>query len=120
MIALRRQMPRRALLQRGRRESTARRGGHVTAQTFMGPLAALFATDDPAAELSAILLPPTEALPVPAASDRSAWSAVDPGTVKDLVARAERDLSVPWPLPLASQAVRVHRDGDRDTWERLA
>lgn len=56
-------------------------------------------------------------LPVPTADDRSAWSRVD---AADLLARASADLDSPWPLPLASQAARVHRDGDRSTWEQAA
>jgi hypothetical protein len=56
-------------------------------------------------------------LPAPTADDRAAWSHVD---AADLLARAEADLGTPWPQPLASQAARVHRDGDRSTWEDAA
>lgn len=53
-------------------------------------------------------------LPAPTADDRAAWSDVD---AADLLARAAADLGTPWPQPLASQAARVHRDGDRVAWE---
>ena len=56
-------------------------------------------------------------LPAPTADDRAAWSHID---AADLLARAEADLGTPWPQPLASQAARVHRDGDRSTWEDAA
>ncbi|WP_241245943.1 heparinase II/III family protein [Microbacterium sp. 4R-513] len=94
----------------------------MSEQQFTGPLARLFGTGtgDGAAEVRGILLPPSAALPVPPATDRAVWTSVDSVTAHDLVARAERDLGIPWPLPLASQAVRVHRDGDRDAWETLA
>lgn len=53
-------------------------------------------------------------LPAPTADDRAAWSLID---AADLLARADADLGTPWPQPLASQAARVHRDGDRVSWE---
>lgn len=53
-------------------------------------------------------------LPAPTADDRAAWSHID---AADLRARADADLGTPWPQPLASQAARVHRDGDRVAWE---
>jgi len=53
-------------------------------------------------------------LPAPTADDRAAWAHVD---AADLLARAAADLGSPWPQPLASQAARVHRDGDRIAWE---
>ncbi|WP_311243534.1 heparinase II/III family protein [Microbacterium sp. WCS2018Hpa-23] len=56
-------------------------------------------------------------LPAPTADDRAAWSHID---AADLRARAEADLGTPWPQPLASQAARVHRDGDRVAWENPA
>lgn len=86
-------------------------------QTFEGPLAALFAGRDPASELAALLAPAADALPVPPATERSVWDDVDATTVAHLMARAEADLAEPWPVPLASQAARVHRDGDRTAWE---
>jgi hypothetical protein len=63
-------------------------------------------------------------LPVPPATDRGAWApdaaGTDAAAVRDILARAERDLGVSWPLPLASTAARVHRDGNRDGWESAA
>lgn len=53
-------------------------------------------------------------LPAPPADDRATWSQVD---AAHILARAEADLGAPWPQPLASQAARVHRDGDRAVWE---
>lgn len=53
-------------------------------------------------------------LPSPTADDRAVWSHVD---AADLITRANADLGMPWPQPLASQAARVHRDGDRVAWE---
>ncbi|MWV51276.1 hypothetical protein GRS96_18555 [Rathayibacter sp. VKM Ac-2803] len=88
-------------------------------ENFRGPLAAAFSPSRP---LSArgLLLDAEHALPVPPASDRGAWQSVDAATTAAIAARAAADLSVPWPQPLASQAVRVHRDGDRDQWEQTA
>ncbi|WP_307861049.1 heparinase II/III family protein [Microbacterium sp. SD291] len=78
---------------------------------FRGVLAATFG---PVAEaLSAA----GHALPAPTASDRSAWTAA---SASALVTRAEADRTTPWPQPLASAAARVHRDGDRSTWEQTA
>lgn len=56
-------------------------------------------------------------LPAPIADDRAVWSRID---AVDLLARAKADLGTPWPQPLASQAARVHRDGDRVAWEEPA
>ncbi len=56
-------------------------------------------------------------LPAPTADDRAVWSRID---ADDLLARADADLGMPWPQPLASQAARVHRDGDRVAWEAPA
>lgn len=53
-------------------------------------------------------------LPAPTADDRAVWSRI---AAADLLARADADLGTPWPQPLASQAARVHRDGDRVAWE---
>ncbi|QHC67853.1 hypothetical protein GSU68_15595 [Rathayibacter sp. VKM Ac-2759] len=88
-------------------------------ESFRGPLAAAFSPGRP---LSArgLLLAPERALPVPPASDREVWEAVDVATAAMIGARASADLASPWPQPLASQAVRVHRDGNRDQWEQAA
>jgi hypothetical protein len=56
-------------------------------------------------------------LPSPTADDREAWSRVD---ATGVVSRAVADLGTPWPQPLASQASRVYRDGDRIGWETPA
>jgi hypothetical protein len=69
------------------------------------------------------LRPPDEALPVPPAVDRTTWDleagSADRPTRAALLADAERILGTPWPIPLASTAARLHRDGDRDTHEQL-
>ncbi|GAT74166.1 heparinase II/III domain-containing protein [Microbacterium hydrocarbonoxydans] len=79
---------------------------------FRGALAAALGGGVSVARLRA--LPSWAPLPVPTAEDRSSWSRVDAAA---LLTRAEADLGAPWPQPLASQAARVHRDGDRSTWE---
>ncbi|NQX06023.1 heparinase II/III family protein [Rathayibacter sp. VKM Ac-2856] len=88
-------------------------------ESFRGPLAAAFSPSGP---LSArgVLVAPERSLPVPTAADRDAWAAADAPTLAAVAARAEADLLVPWPQPLASEAVRVHRDGNRDRWEQSA
>ncbi|MEL7977998.1 heparinase II/III family protein [Isoptericola sp. F-RaC21] len=94
---------------------------------FAGPLAAALPLPPPgparAAALAEALLPPDAALPVPPAVDRDRWDpargALDAATTAAVVARAADDLGTPWPLPLASTAARLHRDGDRDTHEQL-
>jgi hypothetical protein len=85
------------------------------------PLVGAFANP---AEIAAELLPPEAALPVSPATDRRVWDAAsgcaDRPTMADLIARAETDLGTPWPQPIASQAARAHRDGDRRSWETPA
>ncbi len=98
---------------------------------FSGPLAAVFerqAGTDPdgsfTAALGALLAPSDRALPVPPADARSVWDldtgAADRSTMLDVLRRADADLGIPWPLPLASAAARVHRDGNREVWETAA
>lgn len=82
---------------------------------FRGPLAAELPAD-----WTATLLAPDAALPLSPASDRSVWDTVDTAVLDGLAARAEVDRGTPWPQPLASQAARVHRDGDREVWETPA
>ncbi len=69
------------------------------------------------------LRPPAGALPVPPAGDRDTWDlrtgSADRPTRSALLARAVHELGTPWPVPLASTAARLHRDGDRDTHEQL-
>ena len=73
------------------------------------------------AALKEILLPADRALPVAPAVDRSMWDPAtgeaDRATVAEVLRRASADLGEPWPVPLASAAARVHRDGDRTVWE---
>lgn len=66
-----------------------------------------------------VLVPPASALPVPPADDRGVWSAerLDPPTLAALRDRAAADLSVPWPVPLASAFARFRRDGNRTGYE---
>ncbi len=82
---------------------------------FHGPLAA----ELPAGWTDA-LLSPDIALPLNPASDRSVWGAVDASRIASIAERAERDRGTPWPQPLASQAARVHRSGEREGWEARA
>lgn len=67
---------------------------------------------------------PESALPVAAADDRSVWNIdnglVDRITAEDVLLRALEDKRKPWPVPLASDAARIYRDGDRVSWETAA
>jgi hypothetical protein len=85
---------------------------------FAGPLAE--AWPQVGATLRARLLPPDECLPVPPAERRDIWAETHAHapTVRHLQARAEADLTAPWPTPLAHQYARYFRDGDRETYER--
>jgi hypothetical protein len=99
-------------------------------QPFRGPLTAVFEEQAAAPAgglglvLPAVLLPADECLPLAPASARDTWSAAGGGadavTVADILTRAESDLGLDWPTPLASSAARVHRDGNRDVWEAAA
>jgi hypothetical protein len=95
----------------------------VPAPGFVGPLASAFSLAS-AADLEAMLAFPDDALPVHPASDRTVWDPdagrIDRVVSAALLARAEEDLAEPWPIPLASAAARVHRDGDRVGWEQPA
>ena len=71
-----------------------------------GPLAAAWPAITPA-----LLATPT--IPVPPASDRRAWAAVDIASLR------RDDPGTPWPVPLASQYARYFRDGDRDEHEQV-
>ncbi|GAA4359206.1 heparinase II/III domain-containing protein [Microbacterium rhizosphaerae] len=84
---------------------------------FRGPL-----SDALGADAAALLVPADRALPVPSASDRAAWAAVAAAhtTVDRILAAAAEEHGTPWPQPLASAAVRYHRDGDRSAWEDAA
>lgn len=65
-----------------------------------------------------------DALPVPPASDRAVWDpltgSADRVGLRTITARAEAERSTLWPHPRASDAARVHRDGDRTAWEDAA
>ncbi|MFS0713997.1 heparinase II/III family protein [Microbacterium sp. 2P01SA-2] len=77
---------------------------------FTGPLAAV------CGDIPAHLRPSADALPVP---DADRWAhRVRSETTRLLVERARADLGRPWPQPRASEAARVHRDGDRDGYEQ--
>ena len=74
--------------------------------------------------LGRMLLDATTALPVPGAEDRDSWDPasgnLDVASVQQILSAAETDLTKPWCQPLSSQAVRVHRDGDRQAWQKPA
>ncbi len=89
-----------------------------TSVRFAGPLAARWRVDGPGV-LRDLLRDGSDALPVPPATDRAAWSALDGPTVADLSARAQADLGAPWPVPLQHDHSRRWRDGDRDTYEQV-
>jgi hypothetical protein len=97
--------------------SAVHRGAMPADDRFTGPLAAAWPGLG-AALLRRVLRPPAESLPVPPAQVRAAWVEPDPDTLRHLRAAAQRDLTAPWPSPLASQYARYFRDGDRDTYER--
>ena len=90
-----------------------------------GPLRrALGAAAFDAEGLTRLLLDPARALPVPGAEDRGTWDPaagnLDGPSVRRILAAAAAERAAPWPQPLASQAARVHRDGDRVAWETPA
>lgn len=84
---------------------------------FRGALDHAFGGRATAEALDGLLVSPDRALPAAPASDRGCWAAVDAAAI---IVRATADLEKPWPVPLASAAARVHRDGDRDGWEQIA
>jgi hypothetical protein len=66
-----------------------------------------------------LLLPPERALTVPTSDDRSAWGPGSPAaTAVEELLRTTGANTEPWPVPLASEAVRFHRDGNRDRYEQ--
>ncbi|WZH38715.1 MAG: heparinase II/III family protein [Microbacterium enclense] len=83
---------------------------------FTGPLAPHFA--------GISLRAPDEALPVAPATDRTVWDghegSADRVGIAEILARAEAERQTSWPHPRASDAARVHRDGDRTAWEDAA
>ncbi|WP_251151105.1 heparinase II/III family protein [Cellulosimicrobium sp. Marseille-Q4280] len=99
---------------------------------FIGPLGAAFglsaaAPPERRATLAQLLVDPARALPVAPASDRAVWTpgwgtapgGVDAETVAAVLLRAEKERGTAWPLPLASTAARLHRDGNRTAHEEL-
>ena len=72
------------------------------------------------ARTAGLLAAARDCLPVPNATDRTAWAAerLDGVTISGLRARAEADLASPWPVPLARDYARYFRDGDRDGYEQ--
>lgn len=75
-----------------------------------------------AAVLAGLLVAPGRALPVASSEDRGVWGArgsADPSGVADVLERAAADRTAPWPVPLATDAARLHDDGDREGWERI-
>ncbi len=87
-------------------------------ERFAGPLAARWWTCGPE-RLRDLLRPPQDALPVPAATDRATWTSRDAATMHAVAARAQSDLTSPWPQPLQHDHSRRWRDGDRDTYEQV-
>ncbi len=91
---------------------------HAPVRTaFRGELADAFGERATASVLQRTLASPGRALPAPTAVDRDAWTSVHAAAI---IARATADRATAWPVPLASAAARVHRDGDRDGWEQVA
>ncbi|OLT53548.1 heparinase II/III family protein [Cellulosimicrobium sp. CUA-896] len=100
----------------------------TTLTGFAGPLAAAFGArldgaPDRRTALASVLLDAQRALPVAPATDRAVWSATtgsaDRPTLATTLARADGERGAAWPLPLASTAARLHRDGDRTGHESL-
>lgn len=85
---------------------------------FHGPLAAAWGDAARADALQGTLRGVGTALPVPPATDRTTWGAVDAATVAALREVADAELRTPWPATTASTFARVHRDGDRDQHEQ--
>lgn len=84
---------------------------------FRGPLAQALPS-----QWTTLLATADDALDVAPASDRGVWGALaltEPAE-QALVAQARAERGHAWPQPLAHQAARVHRDGDRESWERPA
>ncbi|GAA5210096.1 heparinase II/III domain-containing protein [Microbacterium kyungheense] len=97
-------------------------------RTFRGRLAETYerqaGTDAAgfATALAGVLAPPSRALPVASADDRSVWApggSADAVSIDGILERAEADLDQPWPVPLASAAARLHDDGNREGWESV-
>ncbi|WP_084557822.1 heparinase II/III domain-containing protein [Hamadaea tsunoensis] len=85
---------------------------------FAGPLAALRAAAFEADPEAAPRFRTAPRLPVPPASDRAAWAAIDQATLRAIEVRALADLGEPWPTPAPHAYARYFRDGDRNTYEQ--
>jgi heparinase II/III-like protein len=83
-----------------------------------GPLAAAWGDAALPDRLAPVLLPPGSALPVPPATDRRTWAAVDPATITALRGPGDAEAGTPWPATTATSFARLHRDGDRDDHEQ--
>ena len=57
-------------------------------------------------------------LGIPAAADRSAWTAMDRATIGAITEQARAEQGLPWPQALASVFARYVRDGDRRQYEK--
>lgn len=91
-------------------ERPAGRGGHGAPGPLRAACGAALAPDALARTL-------TLGLPVRPSGDRSFWDGADTPTLTAVAARAEADLAVPWPAPLASHYARFFRDGNRTEYE---
>ncbi|WP_239453082.1 MULTISPECIES: heparinase II/III family protein [Microbacterium] len=100
----------------------------TTTATFEGALASVYhrqASTDRAgfeAVLADLLARAERALPVAPSEDRAVWGpegSADPVAVQAVLERARADLGRPWGVPLATQAARLHDDGDREGWESV-
>lgn len=96
----------------------------VPTSDFSGPLATVFREQASTNTLGELLENPSLCLPVAPASRRETWDNAHGGahslTVDGIISSAISERTQAWPQPLASQAARLHRDGNRDEWEALA
>ncbi|WP_402840492.1 hypothetical protein [Microbacterium sp. GXS0129] len=90
----------------------------ATRPPFRGRIARTLAELGIAESLTNLLLPAASALPVAPATDRDVWDGIDETTRAALLDSATADLGTPWPVPLARDAARYHRDGNREEYER--
>nr|WP_154923723.1 heparinase II/III family protein [Microbacterium testaceum] len=74
------------------------------------------------ATLRRTLRRPEESLPVASSDDRTVWGAggtVDQVAAEAVLSRARKEIGTHWEVARASAAARVHRDGDRESWESV-
>ncbi|HMR48451.1 MAG TPA: heparinase II/III family protein [Arachnia sp.] len=113
----------------------------ISRRAFRGPLRDAFPDILASALSPSLLRAADDALPCPPATERRVWDlsagsadhvahvgatddathvgSADHATLRAQIDRAEKNLGAPWPLPLASTAARMHRDGDRTAHENL-